>query len=188
MGTFFSTIMSKCRTLLRRSELDASCDAELQFHLGEMRDELLRAGVSAAEVEYAVRRRFGNATRLREECREAWAWRFLDRLRRDALYAWRLFVGKPGLTALFVAVLTFGIGATTAIFSVLDGVLLRPLPYTDSDRLYLITENVQFKGKVFPNLPANSAILSFGVSTRRNSAASRSWTLNLTTYIRKTVR
>jgi len=85
--------------------------------------------------------RFGNTLRLREEAADVWGWRWLDELTADLRYGIRQLVHAPGFAATAILTLALGIGANTTIFSVVNAVLLRPLPYPDADRLVTIIEN-----------------------------------------------
>src|SRR5687768_5538188 len=93
------------------------------------------AGHRAAMTEPA---RFGNTLRLREGAAEEWGWRWLDEMSLDLRYGARQLVRAPGFAATAILTLTLGIGATTAIFSVVNSILLRPLPVRDPDRLAIL--------------------------------------------------
>ena len=101
-----------------------------------------RRCASPEEARVAARRAFGNVTRIREDARAIWTTPWVDQAQQDVLYALRMFVRTPGFSV--VALLTFalGIGATTAIFSVLHAILLRPLPFAHSDRIVRISEDI----------------------------------------------
>lgn len=113
----------RLRYLLRRSRLDRELEEEIGFHLERLGDQ---------------RPRFGNVTRVREESWEAWGWRWLDELVRDLRYGLRTLRRSPAVTAAAVLSLALGIGANTAIFSLLDAVLLRMLPVAGPERLVLL--------------------------------------------------
>ncbi|HXA08260.1 MAG TPA: ABC transporter permease, partial [Bryobacteraceae bacterium] len=98
------------------------------------------------EAPYAASREFGNATYLREQGREAWGWTWLEEFWQDARFSLRVFVKNPGFSATAVLMLALGIGANTAIFSVVNAVLLRPLPYKDAARLVTVWGCDQPKG------------------------------------------
>src|SRR5207244_214582 len=104
--------------------------------------ELERSGMPPIEATYASRRALGNVTLACEDARTVWMWRWLDDLWRDTAYSFRSLRRAPGFTFVVILTLALGIGATTAIFSVLNAVLLQPLPYANSDNLVRIFRNV----------------------------------------------
>ena len=108
---------------------------EIKAHLALEADRCEAAGQTREDAERASRRAFGNVTALQEDYYQSSRWGFLDRFLRDFRHALRLFSRYPGFSAVVVLTLALGIGANTAIFSVVDAVLLRPLPYKDPDRL-----------------------------------------------------
>src|SRR5262249_46772077 len=120
----------------RRSREERELDEELRFHLAQ--EEQLRR--DRGQDPMGARRDFGNVTLVCENTREAWGWTALERTVRDARFALRLLRKSPAFAVTAVAVLALGIGATTAIFSVVHAVLLRPLPFPDSDRLVMVWE------------------------------------------------
>jgi putative ABC transport system permease protein len=133
-----STLGRRLRALLRSDQLERGLDEEMRLHMEMRRDRLEAAGLSPDDAREAARRRFGNPLRIREESIDAWGWRWLEQLGQDVRFAARTLRKNPGFTATVVLTLLLATGATTSIFSIVNGVLLRPLPFADPDRLVQI--------------------------------------------------
>ena len=133
---------------LGRPGVDEEVDAELEFHLAMRRRELTARGMSEDEARRAALERFGDLKRARRECRALGHQReqrmrllqYLSELRLDAAFSIRQMLAAPGFSVVAVLTLALGIGATTAIFSTVDAVVLRPLPVPDPDRLVVVNE------------------------------------------------
>ena len=133
--------------LFRKRSGDENLDAELRSHLQLLAEENMRRGMSAKEARYAARREFGGVEQAKESYRERRGLPFLDTLWQDLRFATRILAKKPGFTAIAMATLAVGIGANTAIFSVVHSVLLQALPYPDSERLTVVWSTFSSEGR-----------------------------------------
>ena len=126
---------------LRGWRFDADLDEEMRLHRELREQEEIERGLTSEEARYAAQRRFGNDLLLREESRDMWGWNWLENLVRDVRYGFRMLAKNPGFTAVAVITLALGIGANTAIFTLIDAVMLRDLPVKDPSRLVLFSDD-----------------------------------------------
>ncbi|MGB6199038.1 MAG: permease prefix domain 1-containing protein, partial [Candidatus Acidiferrales bacterium] len=118
---------------------DEELDEEIRAHIEMSTREREERGVATDEARTAARREFGNVGLVKETTRDTWPWVWAERLGKDVRYGLRTMRRSPGSTIVAVLTLALGIGATTAIFSVVYGAILSPLPYRDPDKLVLVS-------------------------------------------------
>ena len=137
---FFVKVRSSLRILFSTRRVEAELDEEVRSHLELLIEENLRAGMLPEEAQRAARIELGGIEQVKEQVREERLGNWLPSVLSDCRYGLRQLRKSPGATAVMVFTLALSIGATTAIFSVVYGVLLRPLPYTDSNRIMAVFE------------------------------------------------
>jgi predicted permease len=128
---------------------------ELEFHVDQQTGAYLTQGLSPGEAARRARLQFGGVTQAAEDCRAVHRWRLVDEIRDDLRFALRLARRTPVLTATTILALTIGIGASSTIFAVVNGVLLKPLPYADSDKLLMVWNESPRDGRENTMSPAD---------------------------------
>jgi putative ABC transport system permease protein len=133
-----SDLLFRLRALLTRKSMEAELDKELRAYLEQQVEKYIKSGLPVKEAERRARLEFGGLDDLKEECRGARGVNFVENLSQDLRYGARILRKKAAFTALTVVTLALGIGANTAIFSIVDAVLVRRLAYRDPDHLVVV--------------------------------------------------
>src|SRR5215510_8543974 len=139
---YLRALVARVRGLFGDRRADQELDDEIETHLRLLTERYVRQGMAEAEAVRTARRQFGNVTLLQETHREMRGIRFIETLLQDSRYGVRMLGKNPGFTFVTALTLALGIGANTAIFSVIEAVTLRPLPYQNSERLCMLWKSV----------------------------------------------
>ena len=146
---FLATLVRRARFYLHRERFERELAEEMQFHVEMKARDQERAGMRVPDAEWAARRRFGNARRIKDETGDVMAVGWVEAAIQDARYTLRSLRQSPAFAIVAVASLALGIGATTAVFTLVNAMLLRPLPFPDAERLVL-TFQTTTPGVFFP--------------------------------------
>lgn len=155
MSRRFRKLWGRVRAALRDEPADPEFQAEVEEHLRLLGERYRRQGMTPDDAMVAARRQFGNTTLLQEDRRAMQSILTIDAIRGDLAYAARTLCKNPGFAAAAVITLALGIGANTAIFSICNAVLFKPLPYAEPDRIVTLWERMR-NGKLSTVAPAKS--------------------------------
>src|SRR5262245_13821029 len=138
MQTAMRKVLRRVKHFIRHRQVEADLAEELEFHRSMTETRIERSGVPALDAAYASRRILGNVTLAREDARDVWRWPSLESIWQDIRFGARTLAAHAGFTTIALITLALGIGANTTIFSVVEAVVLRPLPYHDPARLAVL--------------------------------------------------
>jgi len=170
-------LRSLVATLTRREQFEDTLSEELRFHLDVYADDLIETGMPRKEAFRQARVHFGSVERVRDECRQARGLRFLDEFSQDLRHGVRHLCRSPVFTAVATLTLALAIGMNSAIFSVVDALLLKPLPYHDPDRLAVVWEDLAATGGPAQEEPTIVDVLSWQEHTEPYRVCRRAFSL-----------
>ena len=171
---FLRTLLCRCRSIFQRARLDSDLDEELRSHLHLAAEENLRRGMSEREAWRQAMRSFGGVSQTRERYREQRGLPMLEEMKRDLRFGFRQLQRSPGFAITAILTLALGVGANTAIFTLVDSIILRPLPFVDQDRLVTISADGMFPKGWIRALQQNSqafeSLSAYGLNAEANVA------------------
>ena len=148
---WWDIVRMRFRSLLKRQRVESELDREMRYHLERQVEENIAAGMNAREAREAASRMFGGVSQIEEECREMRRTQYLDNSLQDLRYAVRILGKSPAFALVIVLTLALSIGANSAIFRVIDGVLLKPRPYPQAERI----ARVFYRSAEYAKFPMN---------------------------------
>jgi putative ABC transport system permease protein len=149
----YRVFMHRLRSIFRKSRADADLQQEIEIHLEQLVKEFVASGMNETEARMMARRRFGPLERTKEECRDTRGVNVIDNFTRDVRYALRIIWTKRSFSVPALLTLALGIGANIAIFSVVNAVLIRSLPYAEPEKLVGVSNSAVFSGQVVDDWP-----------------------------------
>ena len=150
-GRWWHAIRMRFRSLAKRGRVETELEKELRYHIERQTEENIAAGMNPREARQAASRMFGGVSQIKAECRDMRRTQHLENFLQDLRYAMRMLGKNPTFTVVIVLTLALSIGANSAIFSVIDGVLLKPLPYPQAERI----ARVFYRSTSYPKFPLN---------------------------------
>ena len=139
-------VQTRLASLFRRSRYERELDSELRFHLDMLTEQNIRLGLAPDQARRAALLTFGEVDRVKDDVRDTWLSRMAETVMQDARYGLRSIAQSRGFACVIVLTMGLGIGANAAIFSVVNGVLLKPLPYADGHELVALWQHEPLAG------------------------------------------
>jgi predicted permease len=149
----YRVFMHRLRSIFRKSRADADLQHEIEIHLEQLLKEAVASGMNESEARMMARRRFGALEKTKEECRDTRRVNVIDNFKRDLRYALRIIWTKRSFSAPALLTLALGIGANVAIFTVVNAVLIRSLPYAEPEKLVGVSNSAVFSGQIVNDWP-----------------------------------
>ena len=162
---------ARVTALFSRNRIDEDLAAEVDAHLQMAAEANVDRGMAPTEALEAARRGFGNRTLIRESARETWTFHGVETLTQDVRYAWRSLMKNPGFTVVTLLSLTLGIGANTAIFSLINALMIRPLPGVDRPDVLVRLTNGNYSYPLFETLESHRVFANTVAFTQTRTPA-----------------